>query len=184
MKMIGLIGLSTLGMLAIHGGARACERRRPFDYNDIKYAEAVVIGRVENYRLVSDPEALARYKALLARSSKPPETFGYIRVTPRFDIVVDEVLQGHVEHRLSVEWLDSNFAIPAAMPPGPGPYVLALRGPNAPLSPRWGPAWTISKPEAGHFAVMQAPCSSAFMFPATGYDADRVRQALKDETEK
>ncbi|MGO4569629.1 HoxN/HupN/NixA family nickel/cobalt transporter [Rhizobium sp. 2YAF20] len=85
-------------------------------------------------------------------------------------------------HRLAVEWIGSNFAIPTAMPPGP--YLLALRGPNTSLSPRWGPAWTISNPEAGHFALMQAPCSSAFLFPAASYDADRVRQALKDKTEK
>ncbi|MGO4570067.1 hypothetical protein AB4Z52_34810 [Rhizobium sp. 2YAF20] len=182
MKIICLIGLSTLGMVAISDGARACERRSLLDYSDIKYAGAVVVGRVENYRLVSDPEALARYKALLTRSSKLPETFGDIRVTPQFDIVVDEVLQGHVEHRLTVEWLGSNFAVPTAIPPGP--YVLALRGANSLPPPHWGPAWTVSKPEAGHFALMQAPCSTAFMFPATSYDADRVRQALKEGTER
>jgi hypothetical protein len=61
LKNISLLGLLAVTVFAMVSSANACERRTALDYRDIKYADAVVIGRIENYRLVSDAPGHVSY---------------------------------------------------------------------------------------------------------------------------
>src|SRR5688572_24038050 len=61
--------------------AQACMSRGALDLNDLRYADAVVVGRIANYRRIRDDEI----------------GFGYAR----FEIEVTETLEGRAPRRVT-----------------------------------------------------------------------------------
>ena len=101
----------------------------------------------------------------------------YLSDYARFDVVVDEVLVGKAPKTFSVTWDNSTFGEPETLPSGP--YVIALRDPAAAMPPIRGPSATIvANPDPGTLTLLQAPCSSPFMFESTSEEAAAVRKLL------
>ncbi|MFA6118006.1 MAG: hypothetical protein WC729_28735 [Sphingomonas sp.] len=162
--------------------AHACRVSVPLAPGDIKYADMVIVGRIENYKVIRDP--VFRQKMLDSPALSPEMRRFYedknanlLSDYARFDIVVDQVLVGKAPFRLSVTWDNSTFAEPKAM--DAGPYLIALRKADSSMPPLRGPSATIiPSPEAGLLTVLQAPCSSPFILASTGDEARAVREVL------
>jgi hypothetical protein len=98
-----------------------------------------------------------------------------------FEVQVDKVLLGKAPHRLSVTWDNSTFGEPKSM--GAGPYLFALRRPSSPTPPLRGPSATIlPNREPGSLTVLQAPCSSPFIFEGASRQAREIRQILGERS--
>lgn len=96
----------------------------------------------------------------------------------RFDVIVDQVLAGKAPRMVSVTWDNSTFGEPASMPPGL--YLIALRVPGSMAPPLRGPSATIlPTPEPALPTLLQAPCSSAFIFPVASDEAIAVRGIIE-----
>lgn len=81
--------------------ASACSRSHKLDYADVKGAEAVVVGHIEDYQLVADQAAQDGYRARIDQSfTLPPNFDENIPIAAHFNIVVDQVLRGSVGRRL------------------------------------------------------------------------------------
>lgn len=153
MRFSSLVAGTALLLSGWGGAANACLMDHPLNLDDIRYADAVVIGTVKDYRLVPD------------------------RHYARFQIAPDDVLKGEVGREIAVAWANSTFVMPKTLPPGP--YLIALINPHSPLPPLRGPSAVFSpSPEPDLFAVLQAPCASAFMFKVGSKEAELVRQKL------
>lgn len=77
----------------------------------------------------------------------------------QFSIQVDEILVGNVGKNLVVRWYNSTFALPEKM--NEGPFLIALRA----VSPDM-------------MTVLQAPCSSPFIFEIASDEARIARGIL------
>ena len=143
----------------------------------------MVVGRVENYTMVLDPEARRRRQELLPRTSGKfreilEKQSSFLSDYARFDIVVEEILRGTASDRLTVTWDNSTFREPRNM--SPGPYLIALRKAETPPPPMRGPTATIlPTPEPASMTVLQAPCAPEFIFESTSGQAESVREILK-----
>ncbi|HZG29028.1 MAG TPA: hypothetical protein VE079_11260 [Ensifer sp.] len=135
------------------GAANACLMDRPLNLDDIKYADAVVIGTMKDYRLVPN-----RYYA-------------------RFQFLPNHVLKGEVGQEFGVAWANSTFGEPKTMPSGA--YLIALKKPHPQLPPLRGASATfLPNPEPDLYTVLQAPCADAFMFKLDSKEAELVKQKL------
>jgi len=161
--------------------ARACETDAELNLNDVKLADVVVIGRVANYRIVLDQDF--RKKMLASPNLSPDirriyETGSIMSDYARFDVQVDEVLFGKAPEVLAATWDNSTFSEPEQM--GPGPFLIAMRDPSSKMPPLRAPSATIlPDPERGTLTVLQAPCSSPFIFEPDGEEAKAIRQKLR-----
>lgn len=159
-----------LAMTAAPSWATACSRWRPWDPQDVRGADAVVVGQVSDYRVVLDQEGRRRNREIRDRDPQMAARFG--RGEPKsllsdvatFDLRVDEVLVGHVPRLMRVRWDPSTFGSPDEMPDGR--YLVALRA---------------SSPDArdpSAFVVFRRPCSDAFLLPGGGPEAVAVLRVL------
>ena len=162
--------------------SHACRMYVQPNLEDVYYADVVVIGRVSNYRIVRD-EAFRR--RMLASPSLPADMRrlyedprqSLMTDHARFDIQVDDVLVGGAPARLSVTWDNSTFGEPDQMPDGP--YLIALRRPGSATPPLRGPSATIMpSPDPDALTLLQAPCSSAFIYEIGSDEARTVRGIL------
>lgn len=157
--------------------ANACVVGVPLEINDARRADAVVIGRVSNYRIIHDLEFRKR---MLANRRLSPElrkiyegSDGVLSDYARFDVQVHEILAGKVPDRFSVTWDNSTFGEPKEM--DPGPFLIALRrlplsrSPNAKISPDQG---------ASSLLPLQAPCSAPFIIPIADPRFENIRRVL------
>ena len=149
---------------------------------DVIHADVVVVGRISNYRIVRDEAfrrrmlALPRLPADMRRMYEDPRQ-GLMSDHARFDIRVDEVLVGRVPGRLSVTWDNSTFAEPDRMPAGP--YLIALRRPGSAIPPLRGPSATsMPSPDPEALTLLQAPCSSPFLYEVGSGQARAIRGLL------
>lgn len=164
--------------------ASACRTMANLRFDDIKYASVIVIGRITNYEIVLDQAARQRHKEMLARPDWPPEARKllseqqhFLSDYARFDVLVDEVLVGKPQAVLSVTWDNSTFNEPDKMEEGP--FLIALREPDAKIPPLRGPSATIMPSlEPQKLTVLQAPCAPPFMFKAATAEAKKVRDML------
>lgn len=164
------------------GSAQACRMSVPPTFEDIGYADVVVIGRIANYRIVRDE---AFRKKMLAVPGLSPE-MRKIYEDPkqrllsdyaRFDIQVDEVLVGQVQGDLSVTWDNSTFGEPDQL--APGRYLIAMRRASSAVPPLRGPSATvIPDPDPRALTLLQAPCSAAFIYEAESEEARTIRGIL------
>jgi len=151
--------------------ANACMAEAPLLLRDVKYADVVVIGRIENYQIIRDQEGRKKLPWLSESDALILTDYA------RFNVHVDEVLFGEAPKMLTVTWDNSTFEEPKSMPPGP--YLLALRHPQSDLPPLRGPSATImpnKEPQA--LTVLQAPCAPAFIIKSGSKDALAVRKIL------
>lgn len=164
--------------------ASACWTIANLRFDDIKYASVIVIGRITNYEIVLDQAARQRHKETLAQPNWPPEARkllseqrSFLSDYARFDVLVDEVLVGKQQAVLSVTWDNFTFGEPDKM--DEGPFLIALREPDAKTPPLRGPSATIMpSPEPQKLTVLQAPCAPPFMFKAATAEANKVRDML------
>ncbi len=168
--------------MALPGLAHACSVFVPSTLGDVSYADVVVIGRVDNYRIIRDEAFRRRMLALPSLSMDMRKTYedpkqSLLPDYARFDIQVEEVLIGRAPGRLSVRWNNSTFREPEQMVSGR--YLIALRRPGSANPPLRGPSATISpSSDLDALTPVQAPCSSAFIFDAESEEARTVRGIL------
>ena len=163
--------------------AQACRMPARTVLADVKYADAVVVGRVGGYTIVRNREF--RRRMLQARDL--PDDLRKIYADPnsiligdyaRFDLRVGEVLTGRAPRTLGVTWSNSTFGLPKSLPSGP--MLIAIAGPGGKRPPLRGPSATITPNREPHLpTVLQAPCASPFMFAANSPEAREIRRILK-----
>jgi hypothetical protein len=152
--------------------APACRAAAPLNLDDVRYADAVVVGRIARYELVLD-SAIRRHLGELAADPRARFLPDYAR----FEVVVDEVLLGNVGRTISVTWDNSTFPEPETMPAGP--FLIALRDPRSASPPLRGPSATIvPNREPRSLTVLQAPCSTPFIFERASPEATEIRRIL------
>ncbi len=176
-----LAAAAALAAVLLSAPAQACRMHAPLKLEDVRFAELVVVGRVANYRIVRDHEFRRRMLRSPHLTPEMRRQYGPNSILmsdhARFDVLVDEVLVGTPPRRLTVTWSNSTFALPETM--AAGPFVIALRRAGAPAPPLRGPSATIwggGDPQA--LTLLQAPCSSAFMFAVASGEARTLRRML------
>jgi hypothetical protein len=183
--------------LTVSEPVHACIVQAELEPNDVKYADVVVVGRISNYRIVRDQDyrdkGIAYARKKLAEAGLTPAerkyhedqlTFlgdpegGLLGDYVRFDVQIDETLVGKAEGVIAVTWDNSTFGEPDSM--SAGPFLIALRQPDSKLPPLRGPSATIlPNKEPRSLTVLQAPCSSPFIFKSSSKEAQAVREALR-----
>lgn len=170
--------------------ACACRMMAKPELDDIKFASAVVIGRIVDYEIVLDWAARRRHWFYLIRSNSSWEDWkfgwgllwgkaGLMSDYARFKVSVDEVLVGQPPKVISVTWDNSTFPEPGNMKEGP--YLIGLREPGSKIPPLRGSSATVlPSPEPKSLAVLQAPCAPAFILEATSAEAKTLREMLVD----
>ena len=164
------------------GPAHACRIYARLDINDVKHADVVVVGRVSSYQIVRDVEfrrkMLANPKLPRDRREFYEGTSSVLGDYARFDVQVDRVLAGAAPTSLSVTWDNSTSGEPETM--RAGPFLSALRKSHSKMPPLRGPSATIlPSREPASLTVLQAPCSSPFIFESTSEEARAIRLLLE-----
>ena len=177
-----MIAAAALSATIAPTAAQGCIVYVPPTLEDVRLADLVVIGTIENYRIVRDEASRRR---LLAQPNLPSE-LRKLYENPkelilsdyaRFEIRIHNVLVGQASNSVTVTWDNSTFGEPSSMKPGP--YLIALRRPKSFSPPLRGPSGTISPardPKA--LTVLQAPCSSAFIYAVGSEEAEAVERIL------
>jgi hypothetical protein len=165
------------------GSAYACRVFVQPKFEDVSYADVVVVGRIDHYRIVRD-EA---FRKQMLGSANLPASMRKMYLDPkqgllpdyaRFEIKVEEVLAGKASGKLSVTWDNSTFAEPDQL--APGRYLIAVRRVTSRIPPLRGSSATIRpSPDPNSLTLLQAPCSSPFMYAAESEEARRVRGILR-----
>lgn len=162
--------------------AHACRMFVDPVLRDVRHADVVVIGRVENYRIIRDEAfrrrmlALPNLSADLRKMYADPDR-GLLSDYARFDIQVEEVLVGRVPNKLSVTWDNSTFGEPDLI--RSGRYLIALRRPGSANPPlRDLSAAILPSPDPNALTLLQAPCSSAFIYEAESRQARIIEDIL------
>jgi hypothetical protein len=174
MRNLGLVVPLVLAAFLAAIPAQACRISVPLAPEDVGFANTVLIGRVENYRIIRhDPSG--RTPDAVAKSADLIWDYAL------FDVIVDEVLVGKAPKRISITWDNSTFGEPDTLPSGP--FLIALRDPTAPIPPLRGPSGTIfPAPRQDLPTLLQAPCSSPFLLPVADAEARAVRAILATKT--
>ena len=152
---------------------------------DVRYADVVVIGRIDDYRIIRDEAFRKRMLASPNLSIDMRKVYedpkqGLLPDYARFNVQVEQVLFGKAPVRLSVTWDNSTFGEPDRM--GPGRYLIALRRPGTASPPLRGPSATIfPSPDPNALTLLQAPCSSAFIYDAESQEARTIQAILHVE---
>lgn len=121
--------------------SHACIDVAAQDINDVRYADLVVVGKIENYR-------------------KGERNRSWSGV--RFDIAIDDVMKGRPARRTSATWVNSTFKTPDSM--ADETYIIALRHPSSLMPPlRGASAFIPPSPDIKAWTVLQAPCAEAFI---------------------
>lgn len=170
--LLALLAAASIGSMAVP--AHAC-RALPQNPDYIRSADAVVIGRVSNYRLVLDPEARANWARRYAPWKMPD---GFISDYALFEVTVDEVLAGNPPRTFTMSWNNSTSQEPQAM--AAGPFLIGLRRLGSPQPPLRDPSgMTDPPPREVLFTLLQEPCSSPFMFESASEEAAAARRLLE-----
>lgn len=159
----------------------ACRMHAPIVLDDVKYAEVVFVGRVLNYTIVRDQALRERMLSNPHLSPQDREFYtgdhDLMGDYARIEMQVDETLVGIAPKKLTLTWYNSTFGLPKTLTAGP--FLVALRKPSSSLPPLRGPSATIvpnHEPDA--LTLLQAPCSSPFMFESMSNEAQSVRRML------
>lgn len=166
------------------GSAQACYAPARLELEDVKYADAVISGRIVNYRIVRDQKARRDRRALLALSpNMAPEMRKELKAQKdfltdyaSFEIVVEQVLKGKTPRKVSVTWDNSTFGEPEMLR---GRHLVALRDPRSKAPPLRGPSATFfPNPRRDVLTVPQAPCAPAFVFKEDEQAARQLRRLM------
>lgn len=182
LKILSVCLLVLAATIAAPSPAKACIDTVPPTLEDVSYADVVVIGRIENYRIIRDNAFRAQ---MLSDPNLPPEDRAIYQDPEltllgdyaRFEIIVEDVLKGRASATLSVTWDNSTFGLPIKM--ARGRYLIALHQPGSTSPPLGGPSATIMpSPEPDGLMVLQAPCSSAFIYDVESDQARSIQKML------
>ena len=155
-----IMGLVALLLTGVSSAVHACPMWRPIDLNLVSEAELVVVGRITDYTSILGPTP-----------AKPAIPHA------RFKVLIDEVILGQTAKKaIPVVWINSTFGEPQTLLPGP--WLIALHDLNT--FPRDRSIGEYVKPalEPGTMTILQAPCSSAFLFENASNEAAAVRNLL------
>ncbi|HSF12418.1 MAG TPA: hypothetical protein VLA50_05540 [Erythrobacter sp.] len=154
----------------------------PIALEDVRFADTVVTGTIQNYRIIRDQ---AQRDRMLAQPSLSDDLRALYESDKsllwdyaQFDIVVDEVLLGQATSKITVTWDNSTFGEPESL--DKGPYLIALRQSDSPAHPLRGPSAAVfpnKRPDLP--TLLQAPCSSPFLFVEGSPQALEARSLLK-----
>lgn len=166
--------LAVIMMFAIAAAPlQACIVDSPLNPADVKYADAVVTGRISNYRIIRDQEFGDRMLAN-PRLSKEERAY-YSGNEPLmsdyaiFDFSVDRTWSGNAAGTVEVKWQNESFEIPQRM--AEGPFLIALSYPNSEKPfPMWDPGDATT--------ILQAPCSGAFLLGVESNEAKAVLEII------
>lgn len=181
---LGAMGMGLAIILAAKP-ASACFVAAELQLDDIKYANVVAIGKIVDYEIVLDQAVRKERKEMLERSTDKSTEYWrlmseqkeFLSDYARFKVLVDEVLVGQPPDVISVTWRNSTFGEPEKMKDGR--YLIGLREPRSKSPPLRGPSATIlPSPDLKSLTVLQAPCTPAFIFEATGAEAKTIREIL------
>lgn len=136
--------------------AHACIRILPVELADIDYADVIVVGSIDNYEIVGDADRIGSYA--------------------RFDVLVDEVLLGDPPQKIAVTWYNSTFTLPKSVPSRS--LLIALRDPASETPPLRSTGSIFPSSRSDLLTLLQAPCSSPFMFASGSEEAKAIRQML------
>jgi hypothetical protein len=140
--------------------AQACFMNTPLLPKDARRADIVFTGRLLKYERVSpDPSLKLRSYGLLT-------------------IRVETVLQGQIAGDIQLYWENSTFGIPTEWTRGEDLLVAAIHA-DRPGLPLRGPSATIfpsRRPDL--FQILQAPCSSPFIFPSSPDNIETMQAVL------
>lgn len=182
MRALMAFTAATTAFVSASGPAQACRLPAPLVLDDVRFADVVVVGRIRNYRIVRDEEFRRKMldnpkiSADMRRFYEGPDTL--LSDYARFDVDVDRVLAGKAPSSVSVTWDNSTFGEPEKM--ATGPFLIALRRSDSRTPPLRGPSATIlPSREPLVLTVLQAPCSTPFLFESTSEKADAVRLLLR-----
>lgn len=163
--------------------AGACIMAADLDLNDIRYADVVVVGRIENYEIVRDTAFRERMLAIPdlpedLRKLYSDESQGLLGDYARFVVQVDEVLAGDVSETFLATWDNSTFGEPSTY--SSESLIMAFRRPESPTPPLRGPSATVlANPEPETLTVLQAPCAGPFIFVNSPETSSELREILK-----
>jgi hypothetical protein len=173
---------ATAFAIAYPASSQACRTYVQPTLSDVRFADVVVVGRVTDYRIVRNEAARRQKLALPGISPEMRRTlanpnqkllFDYAR----FKVQVEEVIVGSAPRTLSVTWDNSTFDEPDQL--ASGPYLIALRRPASSGSPLRGPSGRmLPSPEGQTLTLLQAPCSSAFIYEVASEKGRAVRRIL------
>ncbi len=162
-------------LLFVAQPVQACTISVEMELKDIFSADAVVTGQVSDYEIVEvgDRGPLA----------------DYARITFRVDDVIAGDLTGRMggNNLLTITWDNSTFGEPETLGEGDGynrfpRLLIALRDPASPGLPlRSGSGVILPSPEPEQLTVLQAPCSSAFIFRAGDPYGVMLQQVLETD---
>ena len=174
--------MTTAATAAFPNSALACRVFVSPSFHDIRFADVVVIGRIENYRIIRDEAFRGQMLAAPGLTSEMRKIYadpkhGLLSDYARFDVRVDEVLVGQTSRKLTATWDNSTYGEPEEM--APGRYLVALRRPRSKGPPLRGPSATIlPSPDPDVLTVLQAPCSSAFIYRPDSDEAHTIRRLI------
>jgi len=160
------------------GPAAACIMPAFFSPEIAIGADALVVGRIENYRIIVNQKGRdedlrfffkhGRWNRLRDYFAPPGRHTGDYG---RFDIAVDETLSGNVGRRLSVTWSD-----PPPARPFTGKHLIALRQAS---DGRWS-----KPPEPNLLTVLYPMCGEPYVFAAGSEEAKAIRATLRNPPPK
>ena len=132
--------------LCVASPAYACIELVDFKIQDIRKADVVVSGVLTDYEVVA------------------PDSSNSLRNYAILTVQVQRMLKGSAVRTLVLSWDNSTFTEPKGMALGAKVIVAGIR-PGSDQPPLRGPSATFfGSPRQDLFRVLQAPCSSAFIF--------------------
>lgn len=181
MRSCWFVAATALALISVSGPGHACVMHAQLDLNDVRYADVVLVGRISKYEIIRDVEfrkmMLANPKLSADMRKLYEGSNGLLGDYARFNVTVDRVLAGKAPTKISVTWDNSTFGEPDKM--ATGPFLIALRKPSSKTPPLRGPSATISPSrEPQSLTVLQAPCSSPFIFDSVSDEARAVERIL------
>ena len=158
LKILRILGTFILVSVAPQS-ASACIDFAQFELADMATADAILVGEITDYQIVSTGES------------------GLVSDYAIITMVVDRALKGYGTGEVDLYWSNSTFEMPEELSVTQPALVAVVRGESEGL-PLRGPSATIFPSERPDLMqVLQAPCSSPFILPYSKAVAQAVQQA-------
>lgn len=138
----------------------ACAFPAEFQVDDVKFADAVVSGRIRNYEIV---ENYAVITIVVDRSMSGQK------------YITDSLFRYSEEAKVS--WQNSTFELPEGMPQDLRIFALRRVGSAGPPL-RAASGVIYPDPRGLEFTILQAPCSSPFILPHSTMGWDNIQKIL------
>lgn len=131
-----------------------------FDVMDIGYADVVLIGEVEEYKVLKGVGFLTinLERQMVPKGEEINRTF-------------------HYGHTIRASWPNSTFQLPEKMPKTRS--IFALRRAGSAQPPLRGPSGYIpADPKDAEFTILQAPCAPPFIMPYSEMGSENIQEIL------